>query len=120
MTSSRTYLFVFFLAAWVLFFVLYAQHDRGDSDHWKHRAKAYQQSSDSLRQAVSDLSKRVAFKDSVLLQFMMTVDKNLAELNKEAKKNMAIIRASDLMQDSLIRKYCDDMKKAGYAPESCK
>ena len=120
MTSSRTYLIFFLLLALVLFLVLSARNDHSRDDDWKRRAHGYQETSDSLRQAVSELSKRLAFKDSVLLQFMIAVDKNLAELNKEARKNMSIIRESDLKQDSLIGRYCDDMRKAGYAPESCK
>lgn len=119
MKSSGTNLILLLLLVLALFFVLYARHDRTDAGDWKRRAHQYEQSSDSLRQTVNDLRQRVASKDSLLLQYMMSVDKTLAELNKEARKNASIILENDITQDSLIRSYCNDMKAAGYAPDAC-
>lgn len=119
MKSSGTNLLLLLLLVLALFFVLYAQHDRSDAGDWKRRAHQYEQSSDSLKQIVIDLHQSVAAKDSLLLEFMLSVDHSLAELNKESKKNALLIIRNDQIQDSLIHAYCREMNDAGYMPRGC-
>jgi hypothetical protein len=94
---------------------------RGSADDdWKSRVEHYEKVSDSLQHVVKILHKDISEKDSLLLLYMISIDKTLEELNKEAKKNASVINRNAAVQDSLISQYCRDMAQLQQTPDVCK
>lgn len=116
MKNQFTLAFVF-----VILFAMILLYSRDkDNGDWNRRVAHYQSVSDSLQELVTDIQINVKQKDSIMLLYMSSLDKTLEELNKEARKNSAVITTNAMLQDSLISTYCHDMANLQQRPDVCK
>jgi hypothetical protein len=87
---------------------------------WQQRVDHYGSVADSLKRVVDELNQRVNAKDSMLVVYMQTLNRTLDELDKENRKNVAVINSNEILQKDILEAYCKQMADIQMKPDFCK
>ena len=117
MKTRTFYIMMAIMAIAIIYLFVRPGNDEMD---WNSRVQHYEHVSDSLQKSLIQVVEKTKEKDSLMLLYMVSIDKTLEELNKEGRKNMNVINQNAQRQDSLISKYCQDMLALDQTPDVCK
>lgn len=97
----------------VIYCFVYVKND------YESRIARHIQVADSLKQQTLRLDKQVYQRDSVLRQYMKSLDEALLTLSEKSVKNRVNIASNLSKLDSIQLAYCNEMYKIGVSTLDC-
>lgn len=104
---------VVFLLVAVIYCFVYAKND------YESKIARHIQVADSLKQQTLRLDKQVYQRDSVLRQYMKSLDEALLALSEKSVRNRVNIASNLSKLDSIQLAYCNEMHKIGVTTLDC-
>jgi hypothetical protein len=109
---------LFILLAGIIGYIVFRKNK--DNKYWEEKIQSYKTTSDLLTKRIDSINQSTLKKDSMLLSYMVSLDKTLYELNRESSKNRDTIRVYDKKLEEVMSEYCEYMQREHkQTPQGC-
>ncbi len=95
------------------FFWFFKNEDATKAKEFKIKASNYEKTGNELSKQTLNIQKEVNKKNLLYEAEMNKIESSLKKLEMNRKKNKELIDSNKLVQEKLLKEYCDDMKEIG-------